>query len=587
MGRCIYCNKWAGFFRDKHPECEKIHTVNVNTKNAIAKTDMEKPFASHIQLGAGKAKARLENTSGANSLLKKYQPDLEKIPTPSKNLATKLHGLLTLEEIEIINELWTLDIYEHLSWNTRPYDLLLSSLGKLGKNGHVELCEKLFQIIDEYIETDKKATVDTGLYHGQKIDVYWNNNDFIKVIELCEEAQLKGKIGNWTERVEKARRKLQRLEKNAKEDMPNNQMDSDNEITERVISELKEEPIARATEEQGGEMTTRETVTESSLPGIYYVEEFKIHDDIKYLLWFGDGIYQNITKAQMNNSVTYSIGNYKVKIPLNGGLDLEPSLIFMNMPIKQPADEMLIPRPSYYPHYANLTPEQRWIYLKLLTNPYDSKINIGYVFILYYGLERHLLHGDFHSAFNVILKLRDVHKNKSFQSYSGDALILSALWRGKGDYIPLFIKSLWNEREYHFSVNLLLMCYYSFNVPFQSKDLMLTAREFLFAKTNYIKNNPDVFENCLKETIQEKTGLEYVNLKHFFTDIVVENLRRFDTIIYANTSLVSTKISIPVLITNVEFKGHMLMYLTCAHDKTKQKLAEVRKKQKRSKTESP
>jgi len=333
------------------------------------------------------------------------------------------------------------------------------------------------------------------------------------------------------------------------------------------------------TEKQNCEIVTKDVATKHPLPDIY-VEEFKIHDDIKSLLWFGDGIYKNITKEQMNNSVTYSIGNYKIKIPLNGGLDLEPSLIFMNMPMKQPVDEILIPRPPYYPHYVGLTPEQRWIYLKLLSNPYNPKIDIGYVFILYYGLERHLLHGDFHSAFNVILKLRGVHKNKSFQYYSGNALILSALWKGKGEYIPPFIKSLGDEREYHFSVNLLLMSYYSFNVPFQPKDIMLTAKEFLFTKTNYIKNNPDVFENCLKETMQEKTGLGYVNLKNFFTDIVVENLHRFDTVIYANTSLVSTKVSIPVLITNQEFKSHMLMYLILAHDKTKQKLAEMRKKAK-------
>ena len=333
------------------------------------------------------------------------------------------------------------------------------------------------------------------------------------------------------------------------------------------------------TEKQNCEIVTKDVATKHPLPDIY-VEEFKIHDDIKSLLWFGDGIYKNITKEQMNNSVTYSIGNYKIKIPLNGGLDLEPSLIFMSMPMKQPVDEILIPRPPYYPHYVGLTPEQRWIYLKLLSNPYNPKIDIGYVFILYYGLERHLLHGDFHSAFNVILKLRGVHKNKSFQYYSGNALILSALWKGKGEYIPPFIKSLGDEREYHFSVNLLLMSYYSFNVPFQPKDIMLTAKEFLFTKTNYIKNNHDVFENCLKETIKEKTGLEHINLKDFFTDSVVESLRRFDTHIYANTSLVSTEISIPILITNQKFKSHMLMYLILAHEKTKQKLAEMRKKTK-------
>ena len=41
------------------------------------------------------------------------------------------------------------------------------------------------------------------------------------------------------------------------------------------------------------------------------------------------------------------------------------------------------------------------------------------------------------------------------------------------------------------------------------------------------------------------------------------------------------KVSILVLITNQEFKSHMLMYLILAHDRTKQKLAEMRKEAKR------
>ena len=274
---------------------------------------------------------------------------------------------------------------------------------------------------------------------------------------------------------------------------------------------------------------------------------------------------------------SYTIGGYRIRIRYHGGLDIEPSVIMMNMPIKQPIDYMLIPRPPYYPQYVGLTPEQRWIYLKLLTNPYNDKIDIGYVFILYYGLERHLLHGDFNSAFNVILKLRDVHKNKSFQSYSGNALILSALWKGKGEYIPLFIKSLDNEYEYNFSENLLLMSYYSFNVPFSAKDIMRMAKIFLFKNLNYIKNNPDVFEQCLKEIIKEKAGFDYVDLKNYFTDDVISKLKRTEGSIYANTSLIDQVISIPVLITNMKFKAEMYMYLRLAHDKTKQVIADMRK----------
>jgi len=318
-------------------------------------------------------------------------------------------------------------------------------------------------------------------------------------------------------------------------------------------------------------------ISNSNLPDIY-VEDYKVHDDIKSLLWFGDGIYKNITKAQMSSEGEYyEIGGYRIRISYHGGSDIEPSLILMNMPIKQPVDEVLIPRPPYYPQYIGLTPEQRWIYLKLLNNPYNDKIDIGYVFILYYGLERHLLHGDFHSAFNVILKLRDVHKNKSFQYYSGNALILSALWKGKGEYIPLFIKSLDKEYEFNFNENLLLMSYYSFNVPFTAKDIMRFAKTVLFNKTTYIKNNPDIFEKCLKDVIKEKAGIDYVDLKNYFTDEVISKLKRFNSTIYANTSLIDQEISIPVLITNVKFKAEMLMYLILTHEKTKKEIADMRK----------
>jgi hypothetical protein len=346
------------------------------------------------------------------------------------------------------------------------------------------------------------------------------------------------------------------------------------------VEQKTHQPLARAkvaVNTDKGFITMNDIVPKSQVPDIY-VENYKIHDDIKSLLWFGDGKYKNITKAQMSSEGEYyEIGGYRIRISYHGGADIEPSLILMNMPIKQPVDEMLIPRPPYYPQYVGLTPEQRWIYLKLLTNPYNDKIDIGYVFILYYGLERHLLHGSFDQAFNVILKLRDVHKNKSFQSYSGNALILSALWKGKGEYIPLFIKSLDKEYEFYFDENLFLMSYYSFDVPFLPRDIMRMSKTFFFKNANYIKNNPDVFEKCLKEIIKEKSGLEYVNLKNYFTDEVISKVKRAEPIIYANTSLIDQKISIPVLITNIKFKAEMLMYLTLAHEKTKKEVAEMRK----------
>src|SRR5882724_6303454 len=41
----------------------------------------------------------------------------------------------------------------------------------------------------------------------------------------------------------------------------------------------------------------------------------------------------------------------------------EPSTIYVRMPIKEPADKKEVPRPDYYPTYAGLSQEQKWIYL--------------------------------------------------------------------------------------------------------------------------------------------------------------------------------------------------------------------------------
>jgi hypothetical protein len=103
----------------------------------------------------------------------------------------------------------------------------------------------------------------------------------------------------------------------------------------------------------------------------------------------------------------------------------EPSAIYTNLPIiinnSKPVE-----KPGYYPSYRELDPIQKGNYLNWLTNPYNE-IDIGYVFVFYYGLERHLLLGDFESAFETIIKLRNAHKNKSFLAYSLNAIILSSI----------------------------------------------------------------------------------------------------------------------------------------------------------------
>jgi hypothetical protein len=149
-----------------------------------------------------------------------------------------------------------------------------------------------------------------------------------------------------------------------------------------------------------------------------------LHEDLKGLVWFGDGPLKNYINENISKN-TFEYSGIRITFQMTG--DEEPSLIYTKQHIIIPSDISSIERPPYFPTYSGLTPEQKGLYIQLLQNPYNNNIDIGFVFILYYGLERHLLIGDYEKAFEVILKLRDIHTNKSFQSYSANAIILTSL----------------------------------------------------------------------------------------------------------------------------------------------------------------
>jgi hypothetical protein len=301
----------------------------------------------------------------------------------------------------------------------------------------------------------------------------------------------------------------------------------------------------------------------------------RLHPDLEGLIWIGDGKFKNDTNSQ-NNTNSFEAGGLAFTVSF--GQELEPSLIFTSLQVKKPSSIETTERPPYFPSYSGLTPEQRFIYLRLLNNPYDASIDIGYVFILYYGLERHLLQGDFDKAFNVILKLRDVHKNKSFQSYSANALILTAKLHGRGEMIIEFLKSLDKEWEYNFSDNLFLLCCYSFNQPITPAIIMKMAKTFEFDNTNYIKKYPDVFERCLRDVLMENGNDGRVFLEKYFTKTELKKIKTQDVPIFANMSIRSKSIPVPFLSEGFKLKRDMSLALEKAHELAKAAIADSRKK---------
>ncbi len=129
----------------------------------------------------------------------------------------------------------------------------------------------------------------------------------------------------------------------------------------------------------------------------------------------------------------------------------DPSTIFTEMPVQKPTFINDIPHPGYYPTYLGLTPDQKWIYLNWLRD-ITQPIYIGYVFIYYYGLERHLMIGDYELAFKEILLLREHHHHSSFDAYSTNALRYSSLFKNRMDHLEQLYKSRNLERFDNFDL---------------------------------------------------------------------------------------------------------------------------------------
>ncbi|WP_169313796.1 HEAT repeat domain-containing protein [Methanofollis liminatans] len=158
-----------------------------------------------------------------------------------------------------------------------------------------------------------------------------------------------------------------------------------------------------------------------------YIKNYKIPNNILKLLWFKDG-------------------KYNLKVPKT-----EPSLIYSNHKIIMNPKIDPLESLEYYPTFKNLSPQQKYIYLNWLRD-ITKPVALGYVFIFYYGLERHLLFGNYECAVDTILQLIPhfdfVRKNNILQSlmvaayYQNDIHIGTKL---KGHPHQFNFNSLWDK----------------------------------------------------------------------------------------------------------------------------------------------
>ena len=296
-----------------------------------------------------------------------------------------------------------------------------------------------------------------------------------------------------------------------------------------------------------------------------------IHDDIKGLIWYADSKLKNIDPYDFVKTITKNGCTISYFVT---GME-EPSMIYTKQPIKFTDNISAVPKPDYYPTYHELEPLQKGVYVRLLENPYRTDLNIGYVFLLYYGLERHLLVGDWQQAVKVILKLRECHKNASFQSYSASALILTAIIREQGEIALATISSL-GKNDY-LPVTEYFLCASSFNLHITSREIMYYAGWFGFHNTRYIKNNSELFSQTLTDLIQNKYDREYLLVSDILSESDIQNMPKQKLRVFANTSLVDTRVEAPQMSEDYKLRKFMSDLLLETHEKVKKILSEQRK----------
>ena len=245
----------------------------------------------------------------------------------------------------------------------------------------------------------------------------------------------------------------------------------------------------------------------------------------------------------------------------------EPSLIDRSLPVGR----ILNPAPKigYYPSYERLTPDERATYLNWLRNV-DASIDIGYVFIFYYGLERRMAVGnadEFRRAAEMILRLRAHHANDSFNAYSSTAILMAAAVRKQYDIAERVLCE-----EFPFSP-LVLALFASGGVKLNSVALMALASPSGFTNKRYIKGEPELFRRTLDDVLTEKFSEPLFPLtRDYLNAPVVED------IIFANTSLNMGTIKVPNVTDNEQFRLEVGNLLRETHERVKATLKAQRKR---------
>ncbi len=250
-------------------------------------------------------------------------------------------------------------------------------------------------------------------------------------------------------------------------------------------------------------------------------------------------------------------------VGLNQDVPDDPSTIYSRLPAVDPSSPENVPKLSYFPSYSEMTPEQRGLYLRWL---YDvtKAIDIGYVFVYYYGLERHLVYGDFDEAFDEVILLRKHHDNGSFQGYSASALVHSCLLRKRVDRLQQLYAS--GDFDYFDNSNLLILHYSKLDIL--PDMLFQLASRLSGVNRRDVKLKPELYKQKIADVLIGRFGKPSYPLSSQFE---LDNVEGIPYPIFANISFppeVRTP-RLPNLLRHAPFESEMCAIFEEVHEAVK------------------
>lgn len=281
-----------------------------------------------------------------------------------------------------------------------------------------------------------------------------------------------------------------------------------------------------------------------------FLKQFNIQEPTRSLLWTTNS---DPSKArhlgQYIIKIRFSVDRHEEKDPEDKyNLYSEPSLIWTKMPIKR--NKFLEERKMYYPAYSELSPENRWQYLSWLQN-IEKDTNPSYAFLYYYGLERHLLIGDFDNAVREVIKLFKHFKKINYLGGIINSLINISMYRGRKDIVKTS-PYLMNEIT-DWSLYLRALAGKSLKV----EDLLSLYNSRAYYRNHFytkcLESYPDLFIKELEKSLNEYQSKNGNILEKFQNS----KLERVGQRIFYNLSLTdkATIMSQPNILNNKDFEA--------------------------------